>query len=445
MVPAEFLVIPPRLTLNEGNERAEGRRDIDVQPPRLLAAAVDPQRERKQRGGVREAGSSRDEDWDQPRASGSGSGSGSGNDRVKEKSQSPPGLGRPSGNESPRKFGRNRTDTMVFSEAFSVVEELSRAEEEANTRGQSGSPENPESRDRAENLTLDGAHPEPILIPTPSDSTPEHDASEDAGKDSDLLESSLLSPPPPRDAEPNLIQLESPTSAEIEISAPVEITPSSSTVPQNLSGTNKIQLASPNVSEETPPEYLEPSASESKDESTTSANLPEILKTGVDPEVEGDLYVIVNETSSASTESTNITTESAEDVPADTEPEPSPSTSENAEPTPADTAKLIFGESVQGDEIESTSEVEAPVTPAVTEEGDETEPESRDAIHESARTPEETLDIPAAEAAPIPVATPTDGHETGAEPSSSEVVPVPSEATLSDSLVPVSDGGPVSS
>jgi len=91
-----------------------------VQPPRLLAAAVDPQnvRDRDQpEQGPNVIGT---RDWD--RASEGGSGSGSANERSK--SASPPGLG----TDSPRKLGRNRTDTMVFSDTFHAVEEFAKAE-----------------------------------------------------------------------------------------------------------------------------------------------------------------------------------------------------------------------------------------------------------------------------------------------------------------------------
>ncbi|KAI5892081.1 uncharacterized protein SCHCODRAFT_02625253 [Schizophyllum commune H4-8] len=80
LVPAEFLVIPQRVDP-----------ETEVEPPRVL-----PPRHHE------------------PPAL-----------DMNARAKSPPGLG---GAESPRKFGRNRTDTMVFSEAQSVAEELSRRE-----------------------------------------------------------------------------------------------------------------------------------------------------------------------------------------------------------------------------------------------------------------------------------------------------------------------------
>ncbi|KAL1712790.1 Mob1/phocein [Schizophyllum commune] len=81
LVPAEFLVIPPRVDP-----------EAEVEPPRVL-----PPRQHHEPPTL----------------------------DVNARERSPPGLG---GAESPRKFGRNRTDTMVFSEAQSVAEELSRRE-----------------------------------------------------------------------------------------------------------------------------------------------------------------------------------------------------------------------------------------------------------------------------------------------------------------------------
>lgn len=101
LVPTEFLVIPPSAVLS-------GRkgRDEDVEPPRLLAAAVNPPREQEDQNThtVEQA---------QP-------------PNVREKS--PPGLSNdsPIGTDSPRRLGRNRTDTMVFSEAYNVAEELAK-------------------------------------------------------------------------------------------------------------------------------------------------------------------------------------------------------------------------------------------------------------------------------------------------------------------------------
>ncbi|CDO75005.1 hypothetical protein BN946_scf184965.g7 [Trametes cinnabarina] len=103
LVPLEFLVIPPRM---------EGRAE-SVEPPRLMGASLEPRK-----------------DADSGRAEGSGSpwsGTPEGGFRT-DRGKSPPGPAGQTRNESPRKFGRARTDTMVYSEAFSVAEELAKGD-----------------------------------------------------------------------------------------------------------------------------------------------------------------------------------------------------------------------------------------------------------------------------------------------------------------------------
>lgn len=85
----------------------EGR-DMDVEPPRLLGAAVDPQI------------TSKNEPANHPTSQES-------SDDSVDRSKSPLGPG----SESPRKVGRNRTDTMVFSDSFSVTEELAKSDDVA--------------------------------------------------------------------------------------------------------------------------------------------------------------------------------------------------------------------------------------------------------------------------------------------------------------------------
>ncbi|KAI0827044.1 Mob1/phocein [Trametes gibbosa] len=101
LVPLEFLVIPPRM---------EGRPVESVAPPRLMGAALEPRRD----SGPHEGG-------------GSWPGSNEGPWRT-DRGKSPPGPAGQTRNESPRKFGRPRTDTMVYSEAFSVAEELAKSD-----------------------------------------------------------------------------------------------------------------------------------------------------------------------------------------------------------------------------------------------------------------------------------------------------------------------------
>ncbi|KAH9852492.1 Mob1/phocein, partial [Lenzites betulinus] len=97
LVPLEFLVIPPRM---------EGRPAESVEPPRLMGASLEPRAD----AGSHEGG-------------GSWPGSNESPWRT-DRGKSPPGPAGQARNESPRKFGRSRTDTMVYSEAYSVAEEL---------------------------------------------------------------------------------------------------------------------------------------------------------------------------------------------------------------------------------------------------------------------------------------------------------------------------------
>ncbi|KAI0372067.1 Mob1/phocein [Pilatotrama ljubarskyi] len=100
LVPLEFLVIPPRM---------EGRME-PVEPPRLMGAALDPRKD----SGRQDGGAS----W---------LGAQDGALRT-DRGKSPPGPAGQTRNESPRKFGRARTDTMVYSEAYSVAEELAKGD-----------------------------------------------------------------------------------------------------------------------------------------------------------------------------------------------------------------------------------------------------------------------------------------------------------------------------
>ncbi|THH07049.1 hypothetical protein EW145_g3653 [Phellinidium pouzarii] len=98
LVPPEFLVIPPRIISLDASESSsfDAENARDAQPPRLLGAALNPTASAR-------SGSPEKE-----------------NPTTSEKL-----------NESPRKSGRARTDTMVYSDAAAFSEEL---------RGAGGSP-----------------------------------------------------------------------------------------------------------------------------------------------------------------------------------------------------------------------------------------------------------------------------------------------------------------
>ncbi|KIJ63119.1 hypothetical protein HYDPIDRAFT_113683 [Hydnomerulius pinastri MD-312] len=102
LVPAEFLVIPESAVHHDGRGR-----DEEVEPPRLLAAAVHPPAANFQHNELPTERAPPDH-------------------QVNAQGRSPVGIDNPSpvGTDSPRRLGRSRTDTMVFSEAFQVAEEL---------------------------------------------------------------------------------------------------------------------------------------------------------------------------------------------------------------------------------------------------------------------------------------------------------------------------------
>lgn len=89
-----------------------GEHERDIDPPRLLSAAVDPQRNR----GERENGK-----WLRLHDNNI--------TMTNERGNSPPGPTGPTRIDSPRKLGRNRTDTMVHSDVFGVAEELAEVED----------------------------------------------------------------------------------------------------------------------------------------------------------------------------------------------------------------------------------------------------------------------------------------------------------------------------
>ncbi|KAG6825374.1 hypothetical protein H0H92_003926 [Tricholoma furcatifolium] len=111
LVPAEFLVIP---TPSSSGSDSDSDRELDDRPepvsapaPRVATVTANPQIQLARRESIIPID-------------------------PQSKSNSPPGLaigvnGNGNGNESPRKVGRNRTDTMVLHDAYAVAEELAKA------------------------------------------------------------------------------------------------------------------------------------------------------------------------------------------------------------------------------------------------------------------------------------------------------------------------------
>ncbi|EMD31873.1 hypothetical protein CERSUDRAFT_119153 [Gelatoporia subvermispora B] len=164
LVPSDFLVIPSRASHLHDDQ------DGDVEPPRLLGASIDPRKERE-RG-----------PWlAQPEEYG------------RERDRSPPGPAGHERNESPRKLGRSRTDTMVFSEAVSVAEELSKADaseaepvppqaEETGSQVEISAGEAPDQPEASAAEALP-AKPEDAHEPAEAPEAPERDIADEAADD----------------------------------------------------------------------------------------------------------------------------------------------------------------------------------------------------------------------------------------------------------------------
>lgn len=105
-MPPEFLVIPPSHADGTGEQQ-------EVEPPRLLGAAVDPYRGHEQTGGKEDPESTQDFVELSLESNGEGS-----SDLLRS----------PAGPDGQRR--RNRTDTMIFSEAVNIAEDLARAQTE---------------------------------------------------------------------------------------------------------------------------------------------------------------------------------------------------------------------------------------------------------------------------------------------------------------------------
>ncbi|KAG6334991.1 hypothetical protein ID866_4092 [Astraeus odoratus] len=104
LVPAEFLVIPESAIQSDGKSQED-----DVEPPRLLAAGIHPEQDIPRNKAEEQAHPA---------------------PRIEGHAQHPQHTEITStiGTDSPRRIGRSRTDTMVFSEAHSIADELVKGE-----------------------------------------------------------------------------------------------------------------------------------------------------------------------------------------------------------------------------------------------------------------------------------------------------------------------------
>ncbi|KAK0444559.1 Mob1/phocein [Desarmillaria tabescens] len=315
LVPAEFQVIPPRVS----------DADAEVHPPRLMAAGVDRSLE--------EEAIHRDdaeEDWT--------------TSEGRPKSKSPPGLR----NESPRKFGRNRTDTMIYSEAASVAEELAKEEEAtapAAERLQSLSPETvpveeqlppteaskEESMSSAKHLPTE-AKPEPPsveAVPLPAPDAAEADA----------LSEREHTPAPPELM--TLSTVPQPISEQLELSQPEPPATSETSTEAGKSPTDEAVLPpttqaqlSAEISKAAPTE--EPPQPDPRETVDDSDNVEESVETKSEPPVVGTLSDPLNIPSEVPAEPLVESAASVVDeVPVDTASEIPTDGSKPSEPSPS--------------------------------------------------------------------------------------------------------------
>ena len=110
-MPAEFLVIPPSHADGAGRQQ-------EVEPPRLLGAAVDPHKGQEHAGGKEDPSSKHDFAELSLEQDSNGS-----SDLLRS----------PAGPDGQRR--RNRTDTMIFSDAINIAEDLAKAQMEGELEG----------------------------------------------------------------------------------------------------------------------------------------------------------------------------------------------------------------------------------------------------------------------------------------------------------------------
>jgi hypothetical protein len=146
LVPAEFLVIPPSHA-----DGAEGQQEVE--PPRLLGAALDPHRAQEHASGKEDPNSKHDfvELPLEPNNDGS-------SDLLRS----------PAGPDGQRR--RNRTDTMIFSEAVNIAEDLAKAQTEGELEGSTSFTEVPPIGEVAEDPLISEVIPSTDdVAPAPSD------------------------------------------------------------------------------------------------------------------------------------------------------------------------------------------------------------------------------------------------------------------------------------
>jgi len=293
-VPAEFLVIPESAIHHDGKGPTE-----EAEPPRLFSAAV-----------LRPTPNLQNDTLTV--------------DAVPDidlVSNSLPRAVDPAnhlGTDSPRRLGRSRTDTMVFSEAFSVAEELSKSEASSSLL---------DSSPVAETQSL---VPEPSW-PDLQTSTEDSDDEDIGDARSDLTLAGPLSPPV---EELSLISLED---------TPSEVAPPDLAAPQSPSEPSQQELPSDAPAIESGPEESDQVVNSAEENAPTD-----------EPSISEVVESVSEEVDAAAPEALPETTQIL--------PEPEASVaefiSENVDPTP-----LSSDEEPQGTEPPAESELPPPPQP----------------------------------------------------------------------------------
>lgn len=335
------------------NDGEGGRHDIEVEPPRLLAASVDRQHSQAPEIQEPEQMGQFEGDWEKA------------NESV-DNNNNPPGLGNasPARDQSPRRYGRNRTDTMVFSEAFNVAEDLSKNDEREGGEAQSN-----EQQHQADVVpSADGSTTEAVMEAPPppaSVSAPEPSPEEHINSTSEIIVS--LDEP----SDPQLPAESTPSEVKSEVESPVETTTQApAPLPET---TTEIKLSTPAsaiVTADTP-ETPEPVAEGASTHEPVDAVEPE-------PKAEPTPVSVPEEPAAPAPEASEpqpTTEPESTVVPIDAaEPEPAPADEEKAEEaapvpetdsTPSEPAEEFTVEKTAvGGEVEKAEEKAEPAAAA---------------------------------------------------------------------------------
>ncbi|KAG8216405.1 Mob1/phocein [Butyriboletus roseoflavus] len=276
LVPAEFLVIPESAIHHDDKNHNE-----EVEPPRLFSAAVHPI------PNLQHDILTADDclpDMDQASIS---------RPRVVDAASQ-------FGTDSPRKLGRNRTDTMVFSEAYGVAEELSK---------------NEDGRGSASGTLLGTSPVTESRSLVSGESWPDLETRTEDLDDEDIgdahSESTLAGPLSPPVEELSLISLEDTSSVATPSEATLDDAPSESSPqgpPIESSVEEPIQVIDAPADEFTPSEAVEYTSEEA--DATASEVLTESAQ--IPPELEESVAESVSENDDPIPSSTKQQSEGAE-------------------------------------------------------------------------------------------------------------------------------------